>query len=238
MNAVAAFCRPLLPYSPENFSDGPRHSYLMGTAFWWTMAVAGLSLAGTHDALAADFQLTPAESRKVDAREIVIRASLDSGQRRGTVRAAVKIYAPPAVVFQVMESCADAVQYVPHLRVCRVRDRARDGSSQLVEQEIDFGWYAPRLKWVFRADFIKDQSITFHQVTGDFKANSGLWEFESINEGAGTLLRYRATIDPPGYVPNWLARSTFKRELPQMLADLRRRCEAEQVLRAQAAATH
>ena len=41
-------------------------------------------------------------------------------------------------------------------------------------------------------------------------------------------------IDPPGYVPNWLARSTFKRELPQMLVDLRRHCEAEQVTRAQA----
>ena len=49
-----------------------------------------------------------------------------------------------------------------------------------------------------------------------------------------TLLRYRVYIDPPGYVPNWLARSTFKRELPQMLVDLRRYCEAEQVLRAEA----
>jgi ribosome-associated toxin RatA of RatAB toxin-antitoxin module len=202
------------------------------------MAVTGLAVAGNHCACAADFQLTPAETQKVDAREIVIRANLDPGQRRGTVRAAVKIDASPAVVFQLMSRCADAVQYVPHLRVCRVRDRAPDGSSQLVEQEIDFGWYAPRLKWAFRADFIKDQSITFHQVTGDFKANSGLWEFESIDEGAGTLLRYRATIDPPGYVPNWLARSTFKRELPQMLTDLRRHCEAEQVLRAQATRTH
>ena len=205
----------------------------MGTAFGWLTIC--LALAGSTGARAADFELTPAETQKVDAREIVIRANLDSGQRRGTVRAAVKIKAPPAVVFQVMGSCADAVQYVPHLRLCRVRDRAHDGSWQLVEQEIDFGWYAPRLKWVFRADFVKDQSITFHQVTGDFKANSGMWEFEAIDGGAGTLLRYRATIDPPGYVPNWLARSTFKRELPQMLTDLRRRCEAEQVSRVQAA---
>ena len=44
-------------------------------------------------------------------------------------------------------------------------------------------------------------------------------------------------MDPPGYVPNWLARSTFKRELPQMLANLRRHCEAEQVLRALANAS-
>jgi ribosome-associated toxin RatA of RatAB toxin-antitoxin module len=210
----------------------------MGSAFQWftrCVTIGGLALAGPAGVHAADFQLTADEARRVDAREIVIRAALDSGQRRGTVRAAVKILAPPAVVFQVMGSCADAVQYVPHLRLCRVRERAHDGSSQLVDQEIDFGWYAPRLKWTFRADFVRDQSITFRQVGGDFKQNYGLWEFEAVDGGAGTLLRYRATIDPPGYVPNWLARSTFKRELPQMLTDLRKRCEAEQTARAAAA---
>jgi len=210
----------------------------MASTFRWLtqcLTIVGLACAGSAGVHAADFQLTPDEARRVDARDIVIRAALDSGQRRGTVRAAAKILAPPAVVFQVMGSCLDAVQYVPHLRLCRVRERAADGSSQLVDQEIDFGWYAPRLKWTFRADFVKDQSITFRQVSGDFKQNYGLWEFEAIEGGAGTLLRYRATIDPPGYVPNWLARSTFKRELPQMLADLRKRCEAEQTARAAAA---
>jgi ribosome-associated toxin RatA of RatAB toxin-antitoxin module len=150
----------------------------------------------------------------------------------------VLIEAPPAVVFQLMSRCADAVQYVPHLRVCRVRDRAPDDSWQLVEHEIDFGWYAPRVKWIFRADFTLDRTIAFKQVSGDFKANEGLWEFEPAESGERTLLRYRAYIDPPGFVPNWLARSTYKRELPQMLTELRRRCEAEQTLRAQAPGPH
>ena len=60
--------------------------------------------------------------------EIVIRATLDASARRGTVRAAMLIDAPPAVVFQMMTRCADAVRYVPHLRLCRVRDRAADDS--------------------------------------------------------------------------------------------------------------
>jgi uncharacterized membrane protein len=105
-----------------------------------------------------------------------------------------------------------------------------------VEQEIDFGWYAPRLRYVLRADLVPDQSISFRQVSGDFKANEGRWELEPA-EGERTLLRYRVYIDPPGYVPNWLARSTFKRELPQMLTDLRRFCEAEQAQRVQARST-
>jgi len=198
-------------------------------------AVAGLGLAFAGGAAqAADFALTPAETQRVEKDEIVIRATLDASARRGTVRAAMLIDAPPAVVFESMTRCADAVRYVPHLRLCRVRDRAADGSWALVEQEIDFGWYAPRLRYVFRADFVTNQSIAFRQVSGDFKANEGVWEFEPAGDGARTLLRYRVYIDPPGYVPNWLARSTFKRELPQMLVDLRRFCEAEQELRAQA----
>src|SRR4029450_9877428 len=101
-------------------------------------------------------------------------------------------------------------------------------------------WYAPRIRYVFRADFVAERSIAFRQDHGDFKANEGVWEFESAHPAGATghsertLLRYRVLIDPPGYVPNWLARSTFKRELPQMLTDLRRHCEAEQVTRAQA----
>jgi ribosome-associated toxin RatA of RatAB toxin-antitoxin module len=209
----------------------------MRTLARYLVAGMSLGLAGAGVAQAADFELTPAEAQRVAKHEIVIRANLDNSARRGTVRAAMLIAASSEVVFQMMTSCADAVQYVPHLRLCRVRDRAIDHSWELVEHEIDFGWYAPRLKYVFRADIIPHRSITFRQVSGDFKANEGVWEFEPVGSGAHTLLRYRVYIDPPGYVPNWLARSTFKRELPQMLADLRHHCEAEQLRRAGANAS-
>jgi len=192
-----------------------------------------LALACARHAAAGEFTLTPAESQRVAARQIVIRAALDSSQRRGTVRAALQIDAPADIVYRMMISCPDAVAYIPHLRACRIRERGAGDSWLLVENEIDFGWYAPRLEWIFRADLVADRSITFHQVSGDFRANEGKWEFEPSPDGTRTLVLYRTYIDPPGYVPNWLARSTFKRELPQMLTELRRRCEAEQNLRAE-----
>src|SRR6185295_14387341 len=57
------------------------------------------------------------------------------------------------------------------------------------------------------AALVTDRSIRFHQVSGDFKANEGMWELEPTPDGATTLLLYQAYIDPPGFVPNWLARS-------------------------------
>ena len=180
-------------------------------------------------ARAADFELSPDEFERVNRGETVIRASLDSAQRGGTVRAALLIDAPPDVVFQAMTRCDDAMQYVPHLRACRVLPQSVASNTHLVEHEIDFGWYAPRLRYVFRADMVADRSITFRQVRGDFKTNEGVWEFEpQPGNGGRTLLRYRVEIDPPAYIPSWLARSIFKRDLPRMLTQLRRHCESGQ----------
>jgi len=206
----------------------------MAPASYWTAFALACGLAISPCVPAAEFALSSAELARIAARQLVIRPTLDPSQRRGTVRAALLIDAPAEVVFRTMTSCADALQYVPHLRTCRVRERGPDDGWMVVEHEIDFGWYAPRMKWVSRADMIVNRKITFRQVSGDFRANEGTWELEPSADGNRTLLLYRIYIDPPGYVPNWLARSIFKRELPQMLTELRRRCETEQGLRAAA----
>src|SRR5690242_16057981 len=93
---------------------------------WKALLVLSLGLACASHAHAGPFILTAAETQRVEARQVVIRSSLDSSQRRGTVRAAVRIEAPPDVVFRMMIQCADALVYVPHLRACHVRDQAPD----------------------------------------------------------------------------------------------------------------
>jgi uncharacterized membrane protein len=183
------------------------------------------ALAAAACVHAGEIPLSDAEARLVARREVLVRATLDANHRRGTVRAAVLIDAPPSVVFHAMTRCVDAFEFVPHLKSCRVLDSAPDASWGVVEHEIDFGWYTPRIRWTFRADFVPDKSIAFRQISGDFKKNEGAWELEAGADGQSTVLKYRAAIDPPGFIPNWLARSTYKRELPQMLDDLRQLCE-------------
>jgi len=200
----------------------------MGPAKPWYALALSLGLAWAPRVPAAEFELSPVEAQRVAARQVVIRVNLDASQHKGTVRAAIRIDAPPDLVFQTLIQCANALKFVPHLRQCQVRDQATDDSWLLVEHVIDFGWYSPSVHWIFRTDLERPHRITFHQVSGDFKANEGVWEFEPTDDGASTLVRYQAFVDPPGFVPNWLARSTFRRELPEMLSGLRQRCEAEQ----------
>ncbi len=167
----------------------------------------------------------------------VIRANLDSSQRRGTVRAAVRIEAPPDVVFQMMIRCADALQYVPHLR-------AVPGARPGARRQLAAGRTRDRLRLVCAAGQLgvprrpgrRSQHRPSARSAATSRPTKASGSSSPPTDGATTLLLYRAYIDPPGFVPNWLARSTFKRELPQMLTDLRQRCEAEQTLRAAAQA--
>jgi hypothetical protein len=45
--------------------------------------------------------------------------------------------------------------------VCRIRERAADSSWELVEHEIDLGWYRPRIRYVLPRRHRRDQSIAF-----------------------------------------------------------------------------
>ena len=109
-----------------------------------------------HPALqAADFELTPAEPEQLTRGETVIRANLDAGPaarhgarghaHRRTARRGVPGHDPvrgrPEITCR---TCAPAAA-VP---------APDDSRHSLVEHEVDFGWYAPRLKYVFRADLV------------------------------------------------------------------------------------
>ena len=171
-----------------------------------------------------------AQGARGDLSGIRIESALQSGGRGGTVTAELIIRAPADRVFAAMSRCTDALKYLPPLRHCR--EWAGDAGSLLVEHEVDFGWYAPRLRYVFRAEMDPGRRIAFHQVQGDFTVNEGVWELEPI-EG-GTRVRYRARVEAPSYIPGWLARATLTREFPRMLSELRRLCEDRQRLAAHA----
>ena len=58
-------------------------SLTMSCAAQWMAAVAGLGLAFAGGAArAADFDLTPAETQRLEKDEIVIRATLDASARK------------------------------------------------------------------------------------------------------------------------------------------------------------
>jgi ribosome-associated toxin RatA of RatAB toxin-antitoxin module len=193
--------------------------------------ICALVLACATDAKGAGFDLTTDELAAVERGEIVLRANTPRSSRdaprnpQNEVRAAVRIAASPATVFRIMTDCAEALNFVPHLQHCTVLETAADRSWQLIAQRLDYGWYAPALDYVIRAEYFGDRTVTMRQVRGDFLVNEGRWELEPLADGVHTLLTYQIHAVPPSYVPAWLQRRSLVRELPTMLRILRSRAE-------------
>jgi ribosome-associated toxin RatA of RatAB toxin-antitoxin module len=128
-------------------------------------------------------------------------------------------------VYRTLTDCAEALQFVPHLRKCVVLETAPDESWQVVEQQIDYGWFMPHAYYVFRADYERFERIRFTNVRGDFRENRGEWVFRPTADRKGTIVTYRVHVVPRFIVPRWLMRSTLKRDLPALLKGLRTRAE-------------
>src|SRR4029450_835400 len=106
---------------------------------------------------------------------VLVDAELAADRPTGNVRAAVQIRASAEEGVPTRANCAEPLQFVPHLRKCAVLETAPDGSWQVVEQQIDYGWFMPRAYYVFRADYEGFERIRFTNVRGDFRENRGEW---------------------------------------------------------------
>jgi uncharacterized membrane protein len=176
---------------------------------------------------AADWALTKAELARLGDGGVLVAAEVSNDRPAGDVRAAVQIRAPAERIFRTLTDCAQALTFVPHLRHCAVLETAADGSSQVVEQEIRYGWLKPHVYYVFRADYERFTRIRFTNIRGDFRENRGIWEFRPVHDGTATIVTYRVRLVPCFFVPRWMLRATLKRDLPELMKGLRARAESQ-----------
>jgi uncharacterized protein YndB with AHSA1/START domain len=199
------------------------HSLKKRSPAWLPLLVACLATACAH---ADAWELTAEQRTELAEGGVIVIADVDSSRRSGEVKAAVQINASPEEIFRTLTDCEQAVEFVPHLERCRVLERAPDESWQVVEQDLDYGWYLPRITVVFRAEYEPYRRIRFRQVRGDLKVNEGAWELSSSGDAAeSTIAAYSTRIVPRFYVSHRLMQSSLRRELPELMRALRARCE-------------
>jgi ribosome-associated toxin RatA of RatAB toxin-antitoxin module len=157
---------------------------------------------------------------------IIADGDVATDRSAADIRAAVQVNATPEQVFRTLTDCAQALGFVPHLKRCAVLETAADGSWQNVEQQVDYGWLAPRAHYVFHANYERFKRIRFSNLRGDFHENHGVWTFRPTNDGQATLVTYEARVAPAFYVPRWMMRNMLKRDLPDLMKGLRARAEA------------
>jgi ribosome-associated toxin RatA of RatAB toxin-antitoxin module len=194
---------------------------------WLPVLVACLAIAGAR---AHAWELTAEQRAELAHGGVVVVAEVDSSSSSGEVKAAVQINASPEEIFRTLTDCEQALEFVPHLERCRVLERAPDDSWQVVEQDLDYGWYLPRITVVFRAEYEPFRRISFRQVRGDLKVNEGAWELSSAGQATdSTIAAYSTRIVPRFFVSRRLMQSSLRRDLPALMRALRARCEDENV---------
>ncbi len=185
-----------------------------------------LAFALSSQCLSADWALSESQLKHLKTGGIVAEGDVGAGRAAVDVRAAVQVSASPEEVFVALTDCERALRFVPHLKRCAVLDTAADGSWQEVEQQVDYGWLAPRASYVFRAEYKRYSLIRFSHLRGDFHENRGVWQFQPVDNGRATVVTYQARVAPAFYVPKWMMRSMLRRDLPELMRGLRSSAEA------------
>jgi hypothetical protein len=152
-----------------------------------------------------------------------LQIKLDPAEQSGKANASVRIHATRDVIWQILTSCAQAIQIVPGLKVCDVLETAPDLSWQRIRQVMDYSWYIPRVSYEVKANYTKPSGIIFEKVAGDLIRLRGSWALES--DGEFTVAQYDLDFVPGFWVPRWFVRSALKRDLPKMLRALREHAE-------------
>jgi ribosome-associated toxin RatA of RatAB toxin-antitoxin module len=195
---------------------------------WFGYSVL-LALGSSVAAPAGAWAMTTAQRAAVERGDIVIVADRRAAPRDQPVEAtlaALKVAAAPEAVFAVLTDCAAAPAWMPHLVECRVLETDVGRNSELIAHRVHYGWFAPRIDYVFRVQLRDRRTIAFENVSGDLAQNDGVWALETAADGASTIVTYTVRTRPKFYVPQWLYRRAVRAELPGMLRALRKRAES------------
>ena len=148
-------------------------------------------------------------------------SAIDPAHPRGRIRAAVRIKAPPEVIWTAVTDCRKALSFVPGLRRCRRVDGAPDDSWQDVEHEVRYSWLLPSVRYVFHADYQRPHRIDFHRISGDLKQEEGTWLLTQTADGAGSVVEYEVYVDPGFWIPQPLLSRSLRKDVPAVLTGLR-----------------
>ncbi len=201
----------------------------LGSAVAAPVVAAPVVAAPAVAASTAAWPLTPAQRAAVERGDIVVvaeRRAARSDQPVSATLAALKVAATPDAVFDVLTDCAAAPAWMPHLVECRILEADAAGTSELIAHRVHYGWFAPRIDYVFRVQLRDRRRITFENVSGDLAQNDGAWALEAAADGTSTIVTYTVSTRPKFYVPQWLYRRAVRAELPGMLRALRQRAES------------
>jgi 1,4-dihydroxy-2-naphthoate octaprenyltransferase len=192
----------------ENGSWSFRMSALMAAVFW--LLILAQYAGASSDRPAAEPEL------KVTRADGVV-----------SVQASMWLDCSPGEVWALMTDYESLSAYMPNVESSVVL--ARSDSVARVRQGVHSRFVVP-IRFAVTLEFLEQlpQRLRFHMVEAAVDRFSGTWDFSS--DRGGTRVDYAAAIQPPAFVPSFVAAVVVRRQLRRMLpaigAELDRRKQA------------
>lgn len=164
------------------------------------------------------------QEAQLKAGEVLVEVHVDEDKDAAAVSAVIDIPAQREKVWAIMIDCGRAPHFVPDLKSCRVLERDPKGAWDVREHIIDWTWFLPNIRNVFRSDYVPPHILRFARVDGDMRLSEGVWRLEPINGGGTTRLFYDALLSPRSWIPASMALPSVREDVPKILRALRREC--------------
>lgn len=138
------------------------------------------------------------------------------------VFSAVDIAASPEVIWAVMTDCDRSIDIVGKMRTCEVIEAGEGWDTRA--QTLRSGLITTTS--VFRSDYDFPHEIRISKAGGDMEVQEGVWRLEPLGDGK-TRVSYRAASCPSFPVPSGMLKRAMRKDVPEILRNLRAVAEAE-----------
>jgi len=182
-------------------------------------ALALLIMAGTAPVLA----YSPADIARLQSGEPVVSVAPAPSGNAVHVQAAIDIAAPADRIWSIMTNCDRAADFVPGLKSCRVLERDPAGRWDIREHRVDWMWFLPSIRSVFRSDYDPPKRLHFRRIAGDLKRSEGEWRLMPLAPGE-TRLSYNAVLAADVPAPDFIVEGALRRDIATILRRLRDEC--------------
>jgi hypothetical protein len=171
------------------------------------------------------------DRERLAAGEVLFESKAEDGGGV-TIELAVRIDADWRTIWQTVTACEVSPEYVPHVRSCTALDpesigepTIADDSAELFMQVVKPAFFLPKFEHVFRLDYFPPERIEVVHITGPLDRMEGEWRLIPGADGSMIVIQ-KLTVKPNFPVPRFFVRNTLERDMPPVLAEIRRRAEA------------
>jgi ribosome-associated toxin RatA of RatAB toxin-antitoxin module len=134
----------------------------------------------------------------------------------------IVVDAAPETVFGVVTDYEAYPQFIDEIVEAEILSRSARGVDCRFLAEIA----KKRFQYTLRLEHTPFERTRWELIEGDFKQNSGGWDFRSLEGGRSTHVRYTVEIDLGMFIPKFVVNTLVGANMPKMLAAVKARAEA------------